>query len=578
MPFRQFIAGVLCACCALVHGQIHAEPSACPDWPAAQASTEIDVLRTTLARWDDHYHRLGIGLVADEVYDQSRSRLHRLQACFAVRGAADPLATAGGPLLHPIAHTGLIKLTDQAHVRRWLHGKRAVWLQPKVDGVAATLVYRAGQLRQVISRGNGTAGHDWSRHLPVLSQVLQTLPEPLDLVLHAELYLHLDHHVQARRGSVNARGTVAGLLGRKQMNDVQGAQIRLFVWDWPKGPATQQARYARLAALGFTDTQRFSVAIDTPEQAGHWRQHWYRSPLPFATDGVVLRQDHRPPATRWRAQAPYWLAAWKYPFSQVLAEVREVRFNVGRSGRITPMLHLQPVQLDDRRITRVSLGSLARWQALDVRPGDQVQISLAGLTIARFEQVIHRASIRQPLTSPDPAAYHPFSCWQPDEGCEAQFVARLTWLSGKQGLALPGLGSGTWRQLLEAGAVTGLVDWLALDAARLRQVPGIGQARAEQLLRSFQAARSRPFTQWLRALGAPPVKALAMGPDWSSVRHRPLEQWQGFSGVGAHRAQQLHAFFEHPTVQALAEQLGQLRVDGFPPPPLPDDARADGKF
>ncbi|WP_312936228.1 NAD-dependent DNA ligase LigB [Pseudomonas sp.] len=578
MPFRRFIAVLLCACSALLHSRAHAEAPACPDWPAAQARSEIHDLRATLARWDDHYHRLGIGLVADEVYDQSRSRLHRLQACFAVQRAADPLATAGGPLLHPIAHTGLIKLSDETHLRRWLHGKRSVWLQPKVDGVAATLVYRAGQLLQVISRGNGTAGHDWSRHLPVLSQVPQTLPEPLDLVLHAELYLHLDSHVQAQQGSVNARGTVAGLLARKQMNEVQGAQIRVFVWDWPEGPDTQQARYARLAALGFADTQRFSVAIDTPAQAVHWRQHWYRSPLPFVTDGVVLRQDRRPPATRWQAQAPYWIAAWKYPFSQVLAEVRDVRFNIGRSGRITPMLHLQPVQLDDRRITRVSLGSLARWQALDVRPGDQVQISLAGLTIARFEQVIHRASVRQPLTIPDPAAYHPLSCWQPGEGCQAQFVARLSWLSGKQGLALPGLGSGTWRQLVEAGTVTGLVDWLTLDAARLRQVPGIGEARAEQLQRSFQAARSRTFTQWLRALGAPPVKGPALGPDWFTLRQRSPEDWQRFSGVGVHKTRQLHAFFENPTVNVLAERLGRLGIDGFKPPLVDDDARADGKF
>lgn len=200
-------------------------------------------------------------------------------------------------------------------------------------------------------------------------------------MFQGELYWRLEDHVQATDGSRNARGIVAGLMARKQLSPAEAAGIGLLVWDWPAGPATQGERLAGLEALGFPDSRRFSEAIDSLEQAAQWRQHWYRTPLPFATDGVILRQGSRPPAARWRAQPPYWLAAWKHPFSQALAEVREVRFRIGRTGRITPLLHLQPIQLDDRRISQVSLGSLARWQALDVRPGDQVAVSLAGLTI-----------------------------------------------------------------------------------------------------------------------------------------------------------------------------------------------------
>jgi DNA ligase (NAD+) len=70
--------------------------------------------------------------------------------------------------------------------------------------------------------------------------------------------------------------------------------------------------------------------------AERWREHWYRSPLPFASDGIVLRQEQRPPAERWQAKPPYWIAAWKYPFAQALAEVRKVHFKIGRTGRITP--------------------------------------------------------------------------------------------------------------------------------------------------------------------------------------------------------------------------------------------------
>ncbi|MEZ0199002.1 DNA ligase B, partial [Pseudomonas qingdaonensis] len=166
-------------------------------------------------------------------------------------------------------------------------------------------------------------------------------------------------------------------------------------------------------------------------------------------------------------------------------------------------LHLLPVTLDDRRITQVSLGSLARWHTLDIRPGDQVAISLAGLTIPRLEQVVHRTVERQAIIAPAPDRYHAHSCWQASEGCDEQFIARLTWLGGKQGLALPRTGPGTWRRLVEAGLVTSMTDWLQLDAERLQQAPGISRLIAAHLLGSFDEARSRPFDQWLRALGVP---------------------------------------------------------------------------
>jgi NAD-dependent DNA ligase (contains BRCT domain type II) len=430
---------------------LNVQAADCPTWSAERARAEVASLRQTVSQWDDHYHRLGESLVPDEVYDQGRQRLLHLQRCFALEGELDSLASARGPMAHPIRHTGVDKLPGEQAVTQWMAGKTGVWLQPKVDGVAVTLVYRQGKLVQLLSRGDGTHGHDWSRHIEVLEGINRQLPNSLDLILQGELYLRLGDHVQARKGSVNARATVAGLLARKKLAREPGAAIALFVWDWPQGPGDQGERMAQLATLGFPDSQRYSVAISSAGEAAHWRQHWYRSALPFATDGVILRQNTRPSAERWQTNAPHWIAAWKYPFARGLTEVRDVRFRIGRTGRITPVLKLQPVRLDDRLVTQVSLGSLARWQALDIRPGDQVAISLAGLTIPRFEQVVLRATERDAVTAPAPDQYNALTCWQASDGCEEQFIARLTWLSGKQGLAMPGTGPGTWRRLVRGG-------------------------------------------------------------------------------------------------------------------------------
>ncbi|WP_339533625.1 NAD-dependent DNA ligase LigB [Pseudomonas hunanensis] len=540
-----------------------ARAASCPHWDLQQAKAEVAQLRATLARWDEHYHRQGIALVADELYDQSRERLNHLQQCFAVGTSPSPLVSARGPVPHTVPHTGVDKLADRQAVARWMAGKTGVWVQPKVDGVAVSLTYQQGRLVQLTSRGDGVHGHDWSRHIPQLGAVTRQLPEAVDLHLQGELYLRLDDHVQAMAGSANARGTVAGLLARKQLTGAQGNAIGLFVWGWPHGPEQQADRLDQLARLGFPDSQRYSIAIDTLEDAAHWREHWYRSALPFATDGVILRQGSRPPAERWQTKAPYWIAAWKYPYAQALAEVRDVRFRVGRTGRVTPVLHVQPVTLDDRRITQVSLGSLARWQTLDIRPGDQVAISLAGLTIPRLDHVVHRAVERQPITAPAPEQHHAHSCWQAGEGCDEQFIARLTWLSGKQGLALPRTGPGTWRRLVEAGLVTSMTDWLQLDAERLQQAPGISRLTAAHLLGSFDEARSRPFDQWLRALGAPIGKHLPLTGDWQELTSRSAGQWQTVPGIGAKRSRQLVEFFAASEVQAIAAQLAETGIEGF---------------
>ncbi|MGH8486980.1 MAG: NAD-dependent DNA ligase LigB, partial [Pseudomonas sp.] len=302
-----------------------------------------------------------------------------------------------------------------------------------------------------------------------------------------------------------------------------------------------------LQVLGFADSAHYSIAINHFDEAARWREYWYRTPLPFATDGVVLRQSRRPQASRWKAQAPYWIAAWKYPFAQALSEVREVKFNVGRTGRITPILQLKPVTLDDRQVRQVSLGSLARWQAMDIRPGDHVAISLAGLTIPRLEQVVHRSVLRQPVHPPPVGRFHSMSCWQVSPDCTEQFIARLEWLSGKHGLDIPRAGPGFWRNLVATGQVRTLVDWLDLP----QETAGLSDAR------------TRPFTQWIRALGVPAPRNIELGPDWSTLAAKTAQQWQLEPGIGHTRADQLQAYFSHPELMALARQLRTHDIDGF---------------
>lgn len=535
----------------------------CPDWSPARALIEINALQKQIDFWDDNYHREGRALVADELYDQSRERLTEWRACFDLGPAPEPLRTAAGKMAHPIAHTGLEKLRDSRSVETWLRDRKDVWIQPKVDGVAVTLIYRNGVLHRAISRGDGVNGQDWTvsaHHVPAIPRQLS---QARDLLVQGELYWRLIDHVQVRAGSLNARSTVAGLMARKDLDPEQAAGIGLFVWDWPQGPASLPDRIAALEELGLPGTASFSQPIQTLADAERWRDHWYRSPLPFASDGVVLRQSQRPAAERWQAKTPFWAVAWKYPFAQALAEVRDVEFKIGRTGRITPVLELQPVTLDDRQIKRVSVSSLRRWETLDIRPGDQVSISLAGLTIPRLDGVVLRAAERRELNAPVASDFHHLSCWQPTPGCESQFLARLAWLSGKQGLALPHVGPGTWEKLFETGHLNGLLDWLTLNPQELANINGFGERSSARLLNSFNSARQRPFVRWLKALGLPPTGQARLADSWQELAQRGTEQWQAEVGIGPGRAAQLSAFFRDPQVLALSETLRAAGIDGF---------------
>ncbi len=537
--------------------------AACPDWPASRAERELNALSQQLAKWDDAYHRQGQSPVADELYDQASSTLQHWRSCFpAVHSAADnPLISSAGPQPHPVAHTGLRKLPDKHAVARWIANRDELWIQPKVDGVAVSLVYRQGRLQQLISRGDGRQGQDWTQLARQLPAIPVELPSALNLTLQGELYWRMPTHIQHKQGSQGARSKVAGLMNRQTLSGEDASGIGLFVWDWPDGPANMLERLQQLNALGFADSARFSQPIRSVADATRWREQWYRNALPFASDGVVLRQGQRPPAARWQAQPPHWAVAWKYPVSQVLAVVQAVDFRIGRSGRITPVLRVQPVKLDDRRIEYVSANSLQRWQTLDIRPGDQVVIRLSGLTIPVLDSVLWHTQERAELQVPDASAYNTLSCWQASVGCASQFRARLAWLSGKQGLALPGVGPGTWEKLLQAGKINGLLDWLDLSTEQLSRVPGLGPRSAAALQQSFQLARTRPQQAWLRALGVP--RQVPLDADWDSLAQRSAADWQRQPGIGAHRAAQLEAFFQHPEVKSLQAQLRGAQIAGF---------------
>lgn len=376
----------------------------CPAWSPAQAEQEIARLSAQIARWDKAYWQQGVSDVNDDVYDQLAARLKQWRHCFGDEQATEAQMPAGGSIRHPVSHTGVSKVANKAALRQWMRSHQDLWIQPKVDGVAVTLVYRQGQLVQATSRGDGLKGEDWTAKVKRIAAIPARVTGPLaNSVLQGELFLRRDNHVQHRMGGMNARAKVAGAMMR-QDNSALLDHIGIFIWAWPDGPATMDERLQALTRAGFGLTESWTYKVSSVEEVEKLRHRWLTSPLPFVTDGVVIRSAQEPAGNRWLPGDGSWVIAWKYAPVARIAEVRSITFAVGRTGRIAVVATLEPVQLDDKRVQRVNLGSIGRWQALDIAPGDQVQVSLAGQGIPRLDSVVWRGSNRQKPVPPGRAS------------------------------------------------------------------------------------------------------------------------------------------------------------------------------
>lgn len=536
----------------------------CPDWPPERLRREISSLKSQLERWDVAYYQQGSSLVDDEIYDALQQKLPFWQRCAGDRVVAEVSSLLPeGKEVHPVAHSGLRKLRDRDAVAQWLHGRRDLWVQPKVDGVAITLVYRRGKLVAAISRGNGVKGENWLDKAEAIPAVpAEVVGAPEELILQGELFLMVTDHRQQISGGMNARATVAGALMRKQLSPVL-QQIGLFVWAWPDGPQDMAERLRRLALMGFPTAQAYSQPVSALEDVETWRSRWYREPLPFVTDGVVIHQGISPPGRYWQARPENWAIAWKYPPLQQITRVNDVEFTIGRTGNIAVVLQLDPVRMDDKWVKKVNVGSLRRWHQWAMAPGDQVAISLMGQGIPRLDSVVWRATERQGKVAPDPGRYHQLSCFSPTPECRQQFLARLTWLSGPQGLDISGVNKAGWQALIDQGMIGSLLDWLLLTPEQLAMVPGIGSRRASNIYQQFQRARQQPFGRWLVALGVPlPSPHAAELKSWRQLQ-QPLAKWQQVAGIGAKRAEQIAAFLQHPPVLRLVRMLEEQKIAGF---------------
>lgn len=539
----------------------------CPAWSPARAQEEISRQQQQIKQWDDDYWKEGKSEVEDGVYDQLSARLTQWQRCFGSEPRDVMMPPLNGAVMHPVAHTGVRKMVDKNALSLWMRERSDLWVQPKVDGVAVTLVYRDGKLNKAISRGNGLKGEDWTQKVSLISAVPQTVSGPLaNSTLQGEIFLQREGHIQQQMGGINARAKVAGLMMRRDDSDTLNS-LGVFVWAWPDGPQLMSDRLKELATAGFTLTQTYTRAVKNADEVARVRNEWWKAELPFVTDGVVVRAAKEPESRHWLPGQAEWLVAWKYqPVAQV-AEVKAIQFAVGKSGKISVVASLAPVMLDDKKVQRVNIGSVRRWQEWDIAPGDQILVSLAGQGIPRIDDVVWRGAERTKPTPPE-NRFNSLTCYFASDVCQEQFISRLVWLGAKQVLGLDGIGEAGWRALHQTHRFEHIFSWLLLTPEQLQNTPGIAKSKSAQLWHQFNLARKQPFTRWVMAMGIPLTRAALNASDersWSQLLFSTEQFWQQLPWTGSGRARQVIEWKENAQIKKLGSWLAAQQITGFEP-------------
>ncbi|MDU1877693.1 NAD-dependent DNA ligase LigB [Citrobacter sp.] len=538
----------------------------CPVWSPARASEEISRLQQQITRWNDSYWKQGVSAVDDGVYDQLNAQLIHWQRCFGDEAPPDLSAPPiSGTVSHPVPHTGVRKLADKQALQQWMRVRSDLWVQPKVDGVAVTLVYRNGNLVRAISRGNGLKGEDWTHKILQIPSVPHTTKGLLaNSTLQGEIFLQQEGHIQQQSGGMNARSKVAGMMMR-QSNPERLRSLSIFIWAWPDGPAVMSERLEQLTAAGFSFTQHYTQPVKNADDVEHARARWWTSALPFVTDGVVVRSGKEPQARYWLPGQGDWLAAWKYPPVAQVSEVTDIQFSIGKSGKIAVVALLAPVMLDDKRVQRVNIGSVRRWNEWDIAPGDRILISLAGQGIPRIDEVIWRSTQRIKPTPPE-GRFNPMTCFYATPACYEQFIARLVWLGAKEVLELEGIGEAGWRDLHQTYHFEHIFSWLGLTQEQLQSTLGV--SKGEKMWHQFNLSRHLPFTRWVIAMGIPLTQATlnaSRDASWQQLQDRDEQSWRQLPLMGERRARQIIQWLGAREVIALSNWLAAQRITGFMP-------------
>ncbi|RMH42609.1 MAG: NAD-dependent DNA ligase LigA, partial [Deltaproteobacteria bacterium] len=479
-------------------------------------------------------------------------------------------------------------------------------VEPKIDGLGVELVYVDGVLAVGATRGDGTTGEDVTANVKTIRDVPLRLRRPETITVRGEVYiaradferLNAERIAAGEPPYKNARNTAAGSLKLLDPREVAARPLRCIVYEAvgvEDRLATHMETLALLADLGLP-TSPENRLVRSFEQLVALVREWskrYRD-LPYAVDGLVIKvNDHRQRrALGATSKFPRWAIAYKFPPDQMTTRVVGLEVNVGRTGVVTPVALLEPVELSGTTVKRASVHNWDQVARLGIGTGARVLVEKAGEIIPQVVAVVEPAG--EPWRPPERCP----SCGSrlvreegavalrcPNSlGCPAQVLAGIEHFAGRDQMNIDGLGEKVVRALYDSGLVRTVADLFALRAEDVQKLDRFAETSANNLVAAIdRARREATLSRLLAALGIPHVGGVAARAI--AARYRRLgdllaladsgqlvDRLTEIDGVGEVTARSLDAFLRNAHNRAVLEQLIARGVD----PVEPEQAAASG--
>jgi len=472
-------------------------------------------------------------------------------------------------------------------------------VEPKIDGLGIELTYERGQLVRAATRGDGTTGEDVTANARTIRGVpLALTDERAQVVARGEVYMPRAAFERLNAARVaagdepykNARNTAAGSLKLLDPALVALRPLRVTLYELVGGEevaATHLEALAYLRQLGLPTSPDNAVATGRDEllaMVRSWRDRYRR--LPYAADGLVIKLNAYAQRARLGATArfPRWAIAYKFPADQVTTRVTGLDVHVGRTGAVTPVAQLEPIELGGTTVQRASVHNWDQVQRLGLGTGAVVRVQKAGEIIPQVLEVVEPAAIAWSAPKRCPScggelvrAEGAVALRCPDTlTCPAQIVASIEHFASRGCMDIDGLGEKVVQSLYDRGLVANVADLFALRAEQLRDLEGFADTSAANLVAAIERARrGARLSRLLAGLGIPHVGAVAaraiaaryrrMGALLALVDAGRAEDLADIDGIGGVIAQSVGRFIGEPRNRAVIDALRGHGVDPIEP-------------
>ena len=579
----------------------------------SEAAARAATLRAQLAQHDHRYYVLDDPEVPDAEYDRLFQELRALEAAHPElitvdspsRRVAGAVAAGFTAVRHGVAMLSLdnafsdedfIAFDRRARERLERATELEYCAEPKLDGLAVAVRYEDGLLIQAATRGDGTSGEDISANLRTIRSVPLRLQgsAPAQVEVRGEVYLPFAGFarlnavaaVQGERLFVNPRNAAAGSLRQLDARITASRPLAAFfygvgLWQGTEQPDSQQALLEQFRRWGLRTNPETRVVSGTAACLAYYQQlAARRGTLDYQIDGVVYKVNARGDqlALGQLARAPRWAIAHKFPADEALTVLREVEFQVGRTGVLTPVARLEPVLVGGAMVSNATLHNMDEIERKDVRCGDTVVIRRAGDVIPEVVRVVLE---RRPpgarvvvLPGQCPVCGAPVqrlageSAARCSNGfnCAAQLKEALLHFASRRALDIGGLGDKLVEQLVDRALVRSPADLYALRLPELAALERMGEKSAARLQAALDRSRTTTLPRLLHALGIRDVgeaTAVALSEHFGSLgalQDATPEQLLEVPDVGPVSAASICAFFNS---SANREQLQRLQAAGL---------------